>query len=372
VRLEGIRVRDFRNIPQAEISFQGSRTVVLGANGQGKTNLLEAIHLLCHTRAFRTSRLKQLLRQGAVESPDAAPGHFLIEGEFHTQRAGHRQARALLKESALIFELDGKRCRGRDYFGQLPLVLLSPESLEVSQGGPDARRRTLDRLMSAASPVYLDHLLRYQRALRQRTALLMQEGPRARDLALWEADMAHSATELGRRRRDFMDSLSRRVAEIHQRHFQPPALFQLAWVGSLDAELDARAAMERWASEREADARRGWTRSGPHRDELPVTLDGLSLRAYGSQGQHKLFMLCLTLAETELLTELTGERPLLLLDDLFGLLDDEKIRALAGAVDPHLQVIISTTSLRHAELLARGETPLQVLHCRDGQYMEAA
>jgi DNA replication and repair protein RecF len=370
MRLEGLRIRDFRNIPHADISFQGRRTVVLGDNGQGKTNLLEAIHLLCHTRAFRSSRLKQLQRH-PKEGQDL-PGPLFLEGDFHTRRAGHRQARALVKEGALIFELDGSRCRGRDYFGQLPLVLLSPESLDVSQGGPDARRRTLDRLMSAASPLYLDQLMRYQRALRQRGALLAQEGPSAQGVELWEEEMASSAMELGRRRREFMVDLGRRVGDIHLRLFHPEHAFHLSLESSLGPECDPAQLAAAWARDREGDARRGWARLGPHRDELPVLLDGLPLRSFGSQGQHKLFMLCLTLAETELLTELTGESPLLLLDDLFGLLDDEKIRALAGAVDPALQVIISTTSLRHAELLAELGQDLHVLHCRQGCYTEAA
>jgi DNA replication and repair protein RecF len=370
VRLERIRIRDFRNIPAAEIVFRSRRTVVLGANGQGKTNLLEAIHLLCLTRAFRTGRLKHLLRQTGTEPEHAAPAElFLVDGDFETQRAGRRRARALFQDGALVFELDGSRCRGRDYFGQLPLVLLSPESLAVSQGGPDERRRTLDRLMSSASPVYLDLLLRYQRALRQRGALLAQEGPGSRELELWERELAQSGLELTRRRRAFSAGLGERVRELHQRHFRPAAAFGLGYEASLDEAWDEAACASAWAADREGDARRGWCRRGPHRDELPVLLDGLPLRAYGSQGQHKLFMLCLTLAETELLKELTGETPLLLLDDLFGLLDDEKIRALAEAVDAETQVIISTTSLRHVDIIGTGA---QVLHCRAGAFSEEA
>lgn len=370
MRLERIRIRDFRNIASAEIEFRSRRVVVLGANGQGKTNLLEAIHLLCLTRAFRTSRLRQLVRQGAPDPPEGS-ALFLVEGELDTARGGKRRARAVLREGAMFFELDGERCRGRDYFGQLPLVLLSPETLEISQGGPEARRRTLDRLMSAASPLYLDHLMRYQRALRQRGALMAQDGPGGGDLGLWEAELARQGLELTRRRGAFVANLAARVADIHRRHFAPASVFSLAYEPSLDERRDARALAGDWAAEREGDARRGWTRLGPHRDELPVLLDGLPLRGFGSQGQHKLFMLCLTLAETELLQELTGERPLLLLDDLFGLLDEEKILALAGAVDPELQVIVSTTSLRHVELLT-GKSGGQIIHCRAGVYVEAA
>lgn len=369
MKLERLRIRGFRNIPAADLVFRSRRAVVLGANGQGKTNLLEAIHLLCHTRAFRTGRLRQLVRQGRAGEPEAET--FLVEGAIATARRGLRQARAQCQGGALVFELDGERCRGRDYFGQLPLVLLSPESLQVSQGGPEERRRTLDRLISAASPLYLDHLLRYQRALRQRGALLAQEGARAPGLEAWERELARSGLELTRRRRDFAARLGGRVADLHRRHFRPAAAFALGYEASLDETREEEAVAAALAADREGDARRGWCRLGPHRDELPVTLEDLPLRVFGSQGQHKLFMLCLVLAETELLKELTGEMPLLLLDDLFGLLDDERIQALAAAVDPEAQVLISTTSLRHVELLGPAED-MQVLHCRDGRFSEAA
>jgi len=372
VRLERLRIRGFRNIPAAEIVFRGRHTVVLGDNGQGKTNLLEAVHLLCLTKAFRTNRLNQLVRRPTLSQDEGAEdagedAGFLVEGEFDSLRRGRRRARALLRDGALVFELDGSRCRGRDYFGQLPLVLLSPESLDVSQGGPDERRRTLDRLLSAASPVYLDLLLRYQRALRQRTALLVRDGS-APELDLWEQELAQGGLELTRRRRQFSAELGQQVQAVHQEHFAPGAVFALGYEPSLDEDWSVEACRAALAAGREGDARRGWTRLGPHRDDLPVLLDGLSLRHYGSQGQHKLFMLCLVLAETRLLRQWTGETPLLLLDDLFGLLDDEKIRALTSAVDPELQVLISTTSLRHLDVLGVG----QVLHCENGRYREDA
>ena len=376
MRLDALRLRNFRNIAAADLALRGRCTVVLGANGHGKTNLLEAVHLLCLTKAFRTHRLSQLTRRAAGTSGQEGPpdgegsgeARFRVEGDFLTTRRGRRQARAWVQEGTLVFDLDGTRCRGRDYFGQLPLVLLSPERLDISQGGPDERRRTLDRLLSAASPLYLDHLLRYQRALRQRAALLDQGGT-APELELWERQMAHSGLELTRQRRDFSAALAGDLRLVHETHFQPASGFRLGYQPSLDPEGDEERCLAAWSAGREADARRGWATLGPHRDEYPVRLDGLSLRSFGSQGQHKLFVLCLALAETRLLHSWTGEAPLLLLDDLFGLLDDDKIRALASAVDPGLQVLISTTSLRHLEVLGEGA---QVLFCENGSYRELA
>ncbi len=372
MRLDTLRLRNFRNIAAADLALRGRCTVVLGANGHGKTNLLEAVHLLCLTKAFRTHRLSQLARRVSDAPRDEeAPGgdgtmRFRVEGDFQTTRRGRREAKAWLQDGALVFELDGSRCRGREYFGQLPLVLLSPERLDISQGGPDERRRTLDRLLSAASPLYLDHLLRYQRALRQRTALLAQGGS-AQELALWEQQMAHCGLELTRRRQSFSAELAEDLRLLHETHFKPVAGFRLSYQPSLDPASGEDACLAAWSAGREADARRGWATLGPHRDEYPVQLDGLPLRSYGSQGQHKLFVLCLALAETRLLQAWTGEAPLLLLDDLFGLLDDDKIRALASAVDPGLQVLISTTSLRHLDVLGEGA---QVLVCENGSYRE--
>lgn len=361
MNLAELRLREFRNIAAATLRFTAPRIVILGPNGQGKTNLLEAVHLLCLTRAFRTHRLTQLVREEATG--------FRVEGSFLSPRSGRRELKAETKDGSLVFELDGKtHSRRTDIFGQFPLVLLSPESMEITQGAPEGRRRYMDRLLSLGSPVYLDALLRYQRALKQRTRLL-QAGTRDPGLDLWEQQLAEHGHQLLQRRQSFLKELEAEVRGIYRDGFAEDSLPAMELRCNLGPDLSRDELAGAWHEARLKDQERGWAGLGPHRDELRIKLEGRLLRDFGSQGQHKLLMLALALAEVRLLKKHTGENPLLLLDDLFGMLDDGRIRRIGDAVDPETQILISTTSDRHLDVIG-GE--LQVFHCQNGQFREEA
>ncbi len=405
MRIDEIRVFDFRNIHQAELRFRGSRTVILGSNGQGKTNLLEAVHLLCVTRSFRSHRLQQILRAGQRE--------FRVEGRFSSELRGPRRGRVSSGKEGLIFELDGMPVRRiADYFGSFPLALLSPERLEVSQGEPGNRRRFLDRLISFSSPVYLELLMRYRRALRQRGALLAGQAGNAlpqkapaianedgAQLEVWERELTVCGLGIMRRRRGFLEEFRPVFRKIHGEDFatdrfdrkirdasegtaesaageddsgSPAESLEadIRYRSNLSEEDTEESLLRRYGEQREADRQRGYCTLGPHRDDLEFLLEGRLLRRFGSQGQHKLFILCLVLAETRVLREHSGEQPILLLDDLFGMLDDRRIERIGRAVDPEIQVLISTTSPRHLEVLGEGD--FQVFHCEGGTYRESA
>ena len=294
----------------------------------------------------------------------------MLVGSFDTARGGRRDVRATQQAGGLIFELDGKQLeKRRELFGQLPLVLLSPESMDVSQGAPEARRRYLDRLLSLSSPRYLDALIRYQRSLKQRSRLLAEDGPHAAGLDLWEEQMAQAALDLLSMRKEFLSELERELRQIYREGFAEEALPELEHRANMDAATGVEGLLKAWYEARARDAERGWTALGPHRDELRVKLEERVLRDFGSQGQHKLLMLCLALAEVRLLKRHTGEDPLLLLDDLFGMLDDGRISRIGDAVDKGTQILISTTSRRHLEVIG-GE--LQVINCEKGMYHEGA
>jgi DNA replication and repair protein RecF len=359
VILEELGVQDFRNIEAANLTLAPGRTVILGDNGQGKTNLLEAIHLLCTTRAFRTHQHRRLIRQNQKS--------FSISGRFASELRGTRSGVAKRDATNLIFELDGEPVkRLADYYGHFPLVLLAPEMQGITQGGPDQRRRFMDRLMCMSSPLYLDLLSRYQRALKQRTSLLMQLGTKAPGLCVFETELAACAIQLTQRRADFLASFRKDFVEMHATRFEQDGEADLVYKPSVDLTCTEDEWVELYRARRESDLQRGWCGLGPQRDEIDFLLHQKVLRLHGSQGQHKLFLLCLVLAETQILKRKSGEQPLLLLDDLFGMLDDRRIARIEQAVDPATQIVITTTSKRHLDVLSEGD--LRVVECRQGSY----
>ncbi len=361
MKLTTITLRNFRNIASAELVFREGRTAITGPNGQGKTNLLEAVHLMCETRSFRKGRTRQLTREGQAA--------FHIDGEFSTEIRGLRKAGVRGENGRMIFELDGLAVgKQSEYFGQFPVVALTPEKMSVSQGGPDLRRRFLDRIMAIVSPSSLDLMMRYRRALKQRGALL-QTGGSSSELDVWERELATCGVELVAKRESFLKEFTPLFYEMHRVRFAQEGAADLRYKSQMrDKSLEEVRSVLR--DNREMDRRMGTALLGPHRDDLDFLLHGRLLRTFGSQGQHKLFMLCLTLAETAVLHRQTGELPLLLLDDLFGELDDERISLIPLAVDPAIQMLITTTSVRHLGVL--GEGNLQVLECLRGEYRECA
>ena len=365
MKLRRIAVRCFRNIEEAALEFEQPRIVILGANGQGKTNLLESVHLLCITRSFRRNRNDQLVMDGQSQ--------FSLSASFDSDLRGRRSATASGGRGGLEFGLDGDPVRGRaQLFGQFPLVLLSPEKVVISQGGPEQRRRFLDQLICFGSVTYLDSLQRFQRALRQRNALLLNRvrSADAAGLDAWENELALRAVEITDRRRQFLEDWVPLFRSIYREEFGQGLEVDLRYRSGLGEHQDEAALRREFQSRRERDRARGGTTLGPHRDELDFRLDGRSLRDFGSQGQHKLFMLGLVLAETRILEQITGERPLLLLDDLFGVLDDERIALIGERVGTHLQMLITTTSTRHLDVLGRRDS--QVFLCEHGTYRELA
>jgi DNA replication and repair protein RecF len=363
VKLRRIALRRFRNIGEAALEFEQPRIVVLGANGQGKTNLLEAVHLLCITRSFRRVRNDQLATTGQ--------GQFTISATFESSLRGRRSASVTGGRGGLDFELDGEAVRGRSrIFGQFPLVLLSPEKAVISQGGPEQRRRFLDQLICFGSVTYLDTLQRYQRALKQRNSLLMARGGPGDGASLetWETELARLGVDITVRRQRFLEEWVPLFRSIYREEFGQALEADLVYRPGLGERPDAGTLMQELRTRRDRDRARGGTTLGPHRDDLDFLLDGRLLRDYGSQGQHKLFLLGLVLAETRILEQVTGEEPLLLLDDLFGVLDDERIALIGEKVGTRLQMMITTTSPRHLDVLGRRDS--QVFHCEQGTYRE--
>lgn len=335
--LRSLHIRGVRAHEDTRIHFEEGVNVIIGPNGAGKTNILESIHLLCLSRSFLTSRDTVVLRQDAP--------FYEVIGEFDTQARGRQKARVAFVpgEGKKVFVGASPLERLTDIVGRFPVVVFSPEDQRLTAEGPEYRRRFIDNIISQSSPVYLDHLLRYRQALKQRNELLhrARRTKRPIDPVLLQgltAGLLDPGSAIIAARLVFMEAFSNHLHQAYERisdvaerprmtyHPFPDSL----WPPSSGLQ-DAGSVREAFAAEIERMAgreqERGMTLCGPHRHDLDLYLDALPVRRYASQGQHRTFGMALKLAQYDYLQTRGRERPILLLDDVFDNLDPARIEA---------------------------------------------
>jgi DNA replication and repair protein RecF len=355
VRLTEVRIDGFRNLASTSLDVPAEGAVLVGANGQGKTNFLEAIHFLSRFRSFRGTRHGDAIAFGG--------GHFRIEGDVH-YRDGRAHALAVAAdEDRRRVTLDGGAVtRAGEIAGTLLAVTVRPEDLDLVSGAPAARREYLDELLSLASRPYRRALSRYERVLRQRNELLRGGGRPVVQLEAWDEALISAGTGLVTARARLVGRLTPRFAQAaaHVAAADEGAAYGVEYAPSvpvdpaLAEEEDAvRGAWSRALVERyEVDRARGWTTVGPHRDDLSIRIDGRELARYGSQGERRTAAVALRLMEAEMLEADTGHRPVLLLDDVFSELDEGRSERLLDWLGERHQRFV--TSPRPLPWLADG------------------
>jgi len=336
VRIERIRIQDLRVLQQVELSLEPGINVLFGPNGSGKTSFLEAVHLLGYGRSFRSGGRDVLVRRGA----DAA----VVFAELCRDDGGlHR----------LGIERSGSTWRGRvddsevgqlsDLYRVCAVSCFEPGSHELMSGGAELRRSMFDWGVFHVEPAFLSVWRRYQRALRQRNALLRDRGPDALFDA-WEHEMAEAGAAIDLMRTRHAEVLSQAVVEVVAEVLPEfsGATFQLMHGWRTVPPLGAEAARDRLAEERGRDRERGFSRRGPHRADWSLGFAEIARREYLSRGQEKLCALAMILAQLLTLRRHTGEWPVLLLDDLASELDEaHQARVLNWLTQAPLQVLVT-------------------------------
>jgi DNA replication and repair protein RecF len=325
VVLRTLALRDFRNLARLDLAFPAAGVVVIGDNGQGKSNLLEAIYYLHLLRSVRGARDVDVVRFGApgfhvAARTDGGSNHELSAG---FERQGRRKR----------VKLDGAEPqRLSDALGALPCVLFSPADVELVAGAPSARRRYLDILLALSSRPYLTALQRYRHALAQRNAALRDAlkstgaGANAEQrIGVWEAPLAQHGAVLWLERVWWAEQAAPRFATVSAAIGERSPV-SMRYATSLEpASRDVMDVQNALAvgleQKRSLDVRRCFTHTGPHRDDLALSLAGRELRAFGSAGQQRTGAIALRLLEGETLRERLGIAPMLLLDDPFAELD---------------------------------------------------
>ena len=348
MQITELTLRSYRSYETLHLAFDPGVQIFLGANAQGKTNIIEALYYAAFGRSHRTSSDAELIRVGA----DGA--HIGLS--FRRHDVPGELSLTFARGARRRITYAGESLRQRDLVGLLPMVLFSPEDLFLVKGAPALRRRYLDAELSQASPAYYGELLRYTRILKQRNAVLKDIRERLaapEDLPPWDAQLARSAAYIVTRRIAAvaqLGALSARVQAVLAAGEELALAYEIAGAGAEDfAEDDMTESLHLWYNKmlcegRARDIARAATGVGPHLDDLVLRVGGMSLRSYGSQGQQRTGALALKLAELFYLQENIGEAPILLLDDVMSELDADRRRALLDFIrHEHIQTFITAT-----------------------------
>jgi DNA replication and repair protein RecF len=320
MRLKRLEVQNFRNIRHAVLEPGSELTVLCGANGQGKTNLLESIWLLTGGKSFRRAKDAEMIRRdapfAALDAEFTASGRdqtlHLTVGGPDTERPGR------------MVKLNGAdRGRASNVAGEFTAVVFDPNHLSLIKGGPEGRRRFLDAALCQLYPGYLTCLRRYLRFVSQKNALLKsyEITPGAAELLdTFNEGLARCGDEVMERRAVYLASLAQVAQENYHDISRGTETLEVRYLPCCE---EGRLA-EKLAAVRGAELRAGFCLTGPHREDIDFLISGQSGRIYGSQGQQRSAVLSLKLAEASLAAEIYGEYPVMLLDDVLSELDDAR------------------------------------------------
>ncbi|GMQ81649.1 MAG: DNA replication/repair protein RecF [Rhodothermia bacterium] len=329
--LNTLRLKDFRAHLASEIHFGDGMNLVCGANGIGKTNILEAVHFLSLTKSFLTTTDHYLLRHDAP--------FFDLVGEFTGEHRKQVKVRAAFTpgEGKKIFVNGSAVERKAEHIGTIPTVLLCPQDYTLTAGGPSERRRFINNIICQSSSAYLDDLIRYRRTLKQRNEVLYRmkrssPGGGEETLESWTNELVEIGSRIISARLMFCHVFSGLLTKAHEMlgdAVEKPT-FEYRPIGDATATTDRADIRDAFLvavrREKHRERQRGVTLVGPHRDEITFFLDGQEVRRYASQGQHRTFGMALKLAQFQYLKNVTDETPIMLLDDVFDNLDRERIQ----------------------------------------------
>lgn len=353
--LKSLRLRSFRNYVDRQIEFTAKKTILVGNNAQGKSNLLEAVELLASLKSHRTTRDRELV----LDSAQAGQVEATIERAYGTS------------ELRMVFRKQGRRTvainrenlrRQLDFLGILNAVQFSSLDLDLVRGAPDTRRSWIDGLLIQLEPVYSSILQQYNQVLKQRNALLKKisvankehqslelMGDDQPQLRLWDEQLAAAGSRVTRRRARVINRLAP-IAESWHKRISGDEQLRINYLPNVNWTEDdpvkvQQAFLEKIKDRRTVEQYQGKTVVGTHRDEIEFTINQTPARYYGSQGQQRTLVLALKLAELKLIEEVVGEPPLLLLDDVLAELDPNRQKQLLEVIGDRFQTIITTTHI---------------------------
>ncbi|MGI6145212.1 MAG: DNA replication/repair protein RecF [Clostridia bacterium] len=356
--LEKLELNNYRNYESLNRNFSAQINVLKGANAQGKTNLLEAIYYLAIGRAYRLIREDQLIKWGHDRFSISGQvrnkvGLINLEVFFQDNQQGGQLLASRGKKVQKEIKVNGLKIRRMaDFLGNLTAVLFAPENLNIIKGAPLERRKLLDHDISQVSPDYYLKLQQYNKVLKQRNHLLRQIAELRQgleELEIWDLQLKTVGISIVQKRLEVLEKLTP-LTRLMQRkltggreNLEFKYLFNRKWEIKKGYDLEDLFTQEIKRVKKE-ELMRGQTLWGPHRDDFLLTVNGINLKSFGSQGQHRTAVLAIKLAELEFFKGESGEYPLLLLDDVLSELDQERREHLLNIIQSKvIQCFITTT-----------------------------
>lgn len=334
--IKALELNQFRNYEQLELSFDAGTNILYGDNAQGKTNILEAIYLSATTKSHKGSKDRDMIQFGKEE----AHIRTILQKNGLEQRIDMHLRSSRTKGIAI----DGSKIKkAAQLLGLLNVVFFSPEDLSIIKNGPAERRHFIDMELCQLDSFYLYNLNHYNKIVNQRNSLLKDlfMNPDLRDtLSIWDSQLLSYGSKIIERRKLFIEQLNEIIFEIHKQLSGGREHIQIYY----EPNVDAAEYEKKMKSRQEVDIRLKQTTVGPHRDDFSFMADHVDIRKFGSQGQQRTAALSLKLSEIELVKKITGDTPVLLLDDVLSELDSSRQNYLLNYIKD-IQTIITCTGL---------------------------
>lgn len=334
--IKALELNQFRNYEQLELSFDAGTNILYGDNAQGKTNILEAIYLSATTKSHKGSKDKDMIQFGKEEAHIRT---ILLKNDLEQRIDMH-----LRSSRTKGIAIDGSKIKkAAQLLGLLNVVFFSPEDLSIIKNGPAERRHFIDMELCQLDSFYLYNLNHYNKIVNQRNSLLKDlfVNPDLRDtLSIWDSQLLSYGSKIIERRKLFIEQLNEIIYEIHNQLSGGREHIQIYYEPNVDVDEYEK----KMKSRQEVDIRLKQTTVGPHRDDFSFMADHVDIRKFGSQGQQRTAALSLKLSEIELVKKITGDTPVLLLDDVLSELDSNRQNYLLNYIKD-IQTIITCTGL---------------------------
>lgn len=355
MNLKNLQLVNFRNYEKLYVEFNKNINLLIGKNGQGKTNIVESIYMLSIGKSFRTNKDKEIIKFSTE--------NLYIGGNF--EKIGSTKKIEIFidktKKGIKINKVGIQKIQ--ELLGNLNVVIFSPEDLKLVKDGPKERRSFIDKEISQIMPKYYNYLMNYNKTLLQRNKFLKGYHVDENLLDVYDANLSKYGSYIYIFRRDFIKKLSKISKSFHKDLTNDKEDLIIVYKNQIDLtdEDDVNSAynklMEKITSNRSNDIEMRTTKYGIHKDDLNIFIDDIDVRLYGSQGQQRTASISLKLSEIELIKQEVGEYPVLILDDVFSELDEVRQRLLVEKLD-NIQMFITTAEISHKNIFNINNTTI--------------